>query len=545
MELHELLKEVSQRNASDLYLIAGAVPAMTVDGVVRIPKASDGKRITPELTHRFARQLMTDWHWDEFERRRELNMAYMVPEIGRFRVNILWQRGSIGIVVRRIVENIPTLQELGLPPVLREIALADRGIVIISGATGSGKSTTMASMIDFRNHLMTGHIVTVEDPIEFVYTHKRSIVTQRELGTDTLSVEEALRNSLRQAPSVISIGEMRDAETVKFALHASETGHLVFATLHSTNATLTLERVLHFFPGAAHEQVLMQMALNLRAVVCQRLIPRINDGRACAVEILANSPRAQDLIIKGDMRGLRDFIKSGMHEGSESFDLSLYRLTKKGVITKEDALRYSDSFNELEMKFRGLGIVPGSAWEDLSDPWQQTSADFDWPEAYVGSTEKLMAERHSYSNEGAAMAPSGDSGITPQIPGAAFSRDGGRAKPPPAGVPPTRGVATRYRDMIEAATREPTPPPKEPRQTLPPVSTRPATPRPAEPPTSRQVALPKANDLRTPPPQQSGSGGVEESRQPEEPPKRKRESFAPISELEDLDIGAELDSELD
>ncbi len=376
MELEALLKEVSDAQASDLFLVAGAVPCMNDDGVYRPLESSGGKRLTPDIAASFAQQVMTERQWEEFEDSREMNLAYMTQGAGRFRINVFVQRGSVAMVCRRVVMDIPTLRSLGLPPVLRDIALADRGIVLVTGSTGSGKSTSLASMIDYRNHLRSGHIITIEDPVEFIYRHRKAIVTQREVGIDTESFHSALRNTLRQAPSVICIGEMRDAETVQFAMHASETGHLVFATLHSTNAALAIERILHFYPGEMKEQIQMQLSLNLKAIICQRLVPGIHGGRVAAVEVLIDTPRMVSLIARGDMSELKAALAAENQEGMVNFDKSLFRLWKRKLITPEDALQNAESQNDLKLKLQGVGIDPRSSWNDTGDPWQGVEDDY-------------------------------------------------------------------------------------------------------------------------------------------------------------------------
>ncbi|MBI5153751.1 PilT/PilU family type 4a pilus ATPase [Candidatus Poribacteria bacterium] len=427
MELEPLLAEVFQARATDLYLIPGAIPCMSMHGSFAAPRASGGQRLMPNQTEEFARQLMTAEQWERFLGTREANVAYMSPTAGRFRVNALWQRGTVGLVLRRVVMEIPTLRQLGLPPILRDISLADRGIVLVTGSTGSGKSTSMASMIDYRNHLRSGHIVTIEDPIEFVYRHRRSIVTQREVGMDTASFEEALRNSLRQAPQVISIGEMRDAETVQFAMHASETGHLVFATLHSTNATMAVERLVHFYPGEQKEQVQLQLSMNLKAIICQRLVPRIGGGRCCACEILVNTPHLQALIAKGDMGALKMAMGVENSEGIQTFDKSLYKLFKTKRISPEDALASSDSQNDLQMKMRGIGIEPGSSWEDLSDPWANVQEDFAVPPGPQSAVARDTSIGGGYSNEAAPPMAGGGAPRAAMAPPPA---------PPPRPMPP-------------------------------------------------------------------------------------------------------------
>lgn len=380
LNLDDFLREAASLNASDLYLAAGAVPCIAVEGRYQASQLTNGERLTPEFTARMAKNCMSARQWADFENTLEANLAYTAEDIGRFRINCFWQRGSVAMVCRRVVWDIPTLRKLGLPPVMRRIALEDRGIVLVTGSTGSGKSTSLASMINYRNHIRSGHIVTIEDPVEFVYRHRKSVVTQREVGIDTLSFHEALKNSLRQAPQVICIGEMRDAETVQFAMHAAETGHLVFATLHSTNSTLAIERILHFYPGEMKAQVAAQLALNLKAIICQRLIPRPGGGRAAAIEILVNTPRIADLINKYDLGQIRMALAAENQDGMQSFDKSIYRLVKQGTVTVNDAMQAAESANDLALKLRGIGIEPGSSWEDIRDPWLAISSDYDAPE---------------------------------------------------------------------------------------------------------------------------------------------------------------------
>ncbi len=383
MNFVEILKEASAKKATDVYLITGAVPCINVEGHFSVPTTARNKRLSPQALEVFAKSVMSTAHWDELNDKCELNIAFMDPDIGRFRVNALWQRGSLGLVMRRVEMNIPTLKELGLPIVMRNVSLADRGIVLVCGSTGSGKSTTMASVLDYRNHLRSGHIVTIEDPIEFVYRHRRSIVTQREVGLDTHSFEEALKNSLRQAPQVISIGELRTAETVQFAMHAAETGHLVFATLHSTNAVAALERVMHFYPSSMERQVLSQLSLNLRTIICQRLIPNLEGGRSCATEVFMNNPRIQELIARGELGELKQYINEINHQdGTISFDKSLYILAKQGKISEQNALKYAESENDLSLKFKGMGL--SHEWENVENPWDSIEDPYSLPTDYSG-----------------------------------------------------------------------------------------------------------------------------------------------------------------
>jgi twitching motility protein PilU len=300
------------------------------------------------------RQMLTDEQWNLFLKNRELNFAYAGSKIARFRVNVYLQRGTVASVIRQIRVKIPSFEELLLPPLLQDLILSPRGLILVTGATGTGKSTTMAAMIDYRASKADGHIVTIEDPIEYMFQHRKSLVTQREVGMDTFSFKEALKNTLRQAPNVIYIGELRDADTVEFALHSAETGHLVLSTLHSTNASQTVERVLNFFPRDFHDQVLTQLSYNLKAIVSQRLIPSESGKRVPVLEVLINTAFVQEVIQKGEIGKLKKLMESGRQEGMQTFDLHLKELVEKGVISEEKALIYADSPSDLRLKLRGF-----------------------------------------------------------------------------------------------------------------------------------------------------------------------------------------------
>jgi twitching motility protein PilU len=310
---------------------------------------------------------MNEKQWKEFNEQMEMNLALSYPQLARFRVNAFRQRGSVGMVIRRIKVEIQSLEQLGLPSILGDISMTKRGLVLLVGGTGTGKSTTLAAMIDYRNSSSAGHIITIEDPIEFVHRHKKSIVNQREVGFDTLSFQQALKNAMRQAPDVILVGEVRETETMEAAITFADTGHLCFATLHGTNANQAFERILNFFSETRHEQILMQLSLNLRAIVSQRLIQTVDDGRAAALEILLDTPRIKDLIKKGAVDTLKDAMEQGIQEGCQTFDQALLVLYKEGKITLDQALINADSANNLRLKIKMEGLKGDDATEKLLD----------------------------------------------------------------------------------------------------------------------------------------------------------------------------------
>lgn len=352
--IDDLLRDMMEKDASDLYLSAFAYPKYSLQG--GFADAADHE-LEPKDTEAYAAALMSPDQREEFTRELEINLAYAIGTDGRFRVNIFTQRGSVAIVIRRIKVKIPKLSELGLPPLLGELIMAERGLLLMTGATGSGKSTTLAAMIDYRNETKGGHIVTIEDPVEFVHPNKMALINQREVGIDTKSFHIALKNTLRQAPKIIYIGEIRDTETMTFALHAAETGHLVLGTLHSNNANQTLERIANFFPHEFHSQLMLQLSLNLRAILSQRLIRTKTHGRAPALEIMLNTPYIAELISKGDIMGIKAAMNASKGEGLQTFDMDIHRLWRDGLITEEEAFKNADSANNLRLRMRGIGTV--------------------------------------------------------------------------------------------------------------------------------------------------------------------------------------------
>ena len=348
--VHELLKLLISRNGSDLFITADFPPAIKVDG--KISKVSS-QALTLHHTLALTRSIMNDKQMAEFESTKECNFAISPPGIGRFRVNAFVQMGKVGMVLRVIPERPPTIDEMGLPPILKDIAMTNRGLVIIVGATGSGKSTSMAAMLDWRNEHSHGHIITVEDPVEFVHEHKNCIVTQREIGLDTENWEIALKNMLRQAPNVILMGEIRDRATMEHAVVFAETGHLCLATLHANSANQALDRIINFFPDERREQLLMDLSLNLNAIVSQRLLPCENSkGRVAAIEIMINSPLVSDMIFKGEVGEIKEIMKRSREIGMQTFDQALFDLYEAGVISYKETLRNADSQNDVRLQIK-------------------------------------------------------------------------------------------------------------------------------------------------------------------------------------------------
>jgi twitching motility protein PilU len=346
----DLLRLMISRNGSDLFITAEFPPAIKVDG--KVTKVSP-QALTPAHTLSLARSIMNDKQASEFERTKECNFAIAPPGVGRFRVNAFVQQGRVGMVLRVIPQTLPTIDGLGVPQVLKEVTMSKRGLCILVGATGSGKSTTLAAMIDWRNEQSYGHIITIEDPVEFVHPHKNCVVTQREVGLDTDSWEMALKNTLRQAPDVILMGEVRDRETMEHAIAFAETGHLCMATLHANSANQALDRIINFFPEERRAQLLMDLSLNLKGLISQRLVPRQDGkGRFAAVEVLLNTPLISDLIFKGEVAEIKEIMKKSRNLGMQTFDQALFDGFEKNLISFEDALRNADSVNDLRLQIK-------------------------------------------------------------------------------------------------------------------------------------------------------------------------------------------------
>ena len=364
MEVRSLLKVMVDREASDLYLTVDAPPIYRIHGATQ---PTDAPPFGNEQLEALALALMRGQQRGEFEEKMEMNLALFYKELGRFRVNIFRQRGNVGLVFRHIKADIQTVEQLELPPIIKDIAMTKRGLVLVVGATGSGKSTSLAAMIDYRNTIHQGHIITVEDPIEFVHQHKKSIITQREVGFDTLTFQNALKNTLRQAPDVILIGEVRDTETMEAAITFAETGHLCIGTLHSNNANQAIERIMNFFPVERHAQIYLQLSLNLRAIISQRLIPSVDGKRVPALEIMLDTPRIKDLIKKAEVDTLKEAMEQGIDEGCQTFDHVLFQLYKANKILLEQALINADSANNLRLKIKLEGLKGDDAVNALLD----------------------------------------------------------------------------------------------------------------------------------------------------------------------------------
>ncbi len=368
MDIGYFLKLMREKNASDMFLTTGAPVYIKIEGKL-YPMGNTG--MPTGMVKKIAASLMDEASFNKFELELEHNMAISLKESGRFRINCFKQRGEIGMVIRAIKSEIPSIEQLQLPLILKDIINEPRGLVLVTGSTGSGKSTAMAAMINHRNDTQTGHILTIEDPIEFLHKHKKSIVNQREVGLDTHAFHNALRNAMREAPDVILIGEILDTTTMEAAIAFAETGHLCLATLHSNNADQTLDRILNFFPETAHKNVLMNLALNLKAVISLRLVIDKDGRRLPATEVLINTPFVRDLIRRGEVHEIKDAMDKSLEEGMHTFDQSLFKLYKSGKIELEEALRNADSRDGLSLKIR-LSQGSDAEHDPYGDLYSQT-----------------------------------------------------------------------------------------------------------------------------------------------------------------------------
>ena len=373
--LYGLLSKMQEEGGSDLFITAGAPPSMRLHG--KITPITD-KKLTPQQSMALAISVMEDKEQTEFQSTRECNFAISVPDVARFRVNAFVQRGSAGMVIRIIGFEVPSFEKLALPEVLKDVAMTTRGLVIFVGGTGSGKSTSLAALIDYRNENSQGHIITIEDPVEFVHKHKGCLVTQREVGTDTEGFEIALKNTLRQAPDVILIGEIRDEHTMEHAIAFAETGHLCLATLHANNTNQAMDRIINFFPEERRNQLLLDLSLNLKSVISQRLLATPGgDGRRAAVEILLNTPLMGELIKKGEIHEMKELVKKSREQGMITFDEAIFELIKSGQVTMEEGMRNADSVNDLRLRIKLDEGGAGLENEEASGGLELKDADDD------------------------------------------------------------------------------------------------------------------------------------------------------------------------
>ena len=356
MDFKDYLKLLAIKDGSDLYLTVGAQPSAKFQGTLR---PIDKMTLTNANIKEIAYSVMNDEQIRDFEKKPEMNLALSEQGIGRFRINIFKQRNTLSMVIRNIVTDIPSFESLKLPPILQKLVMAKNGLILFVGGTGSGKSTSLASLIDYRNTNSAGHIITIEDPIEFIHSHKKSIINQREVGVDTDSYADALKNTLRQAPDVILIGEIRDAETMEHALAFAETGHLAISTLHATNANQAIDRIINFFPEERHKQLLNDLSLNIVGFISQRLIPTVDKKRCAAVEVLLGTPIVRDVIKRGGVSELKEIMEKSINLGMQTFDHALIELFKQGRITEEEAIRNADSANNLRLKINLASGVSG------------------------------------------------------------------------------------------------------------------------------------------------------------------------------------------
>jgi twitching motility protein PilU len=383
MPIKKYLEVLAKHDGSDLYLSTGAPPSGKFQGVL---KPLSKEPLKPGQIAEMIQEVMDDDQKHEFERELELNMAISLPGVGRFRLNMFRQRNEVSVVARNIVTDIPKFDDLGLPEVLKSAVMEKRGLILFVGGTGSGKSTSLASLIDHRNSTSAGHIITIEDPVEFVHRHKKSIINQREVGVDTKSFQAALKNTLRQAPDVILIGEVRDAETMEHALAFAETGHLAISTLHANNANQAIDRIINFFPSERHAQILQDLGLNVQAIISQRLVPTVDNKRVAAVEVLLGTKTIQDLIYKGDIDSIKEIMAKSEMLGMQTFDAALFKLHQSGKISLDEALKNADSVNNLRLRIK---LAEGD-----SPAGSDGGANNNEPSAFDGlSLEKTDAEK--------------------------------------------------------------------------------------------------------------------------------------------------------
>jgi twitching motility protein PilU len=373
MEIKRLLQVMVEKEASDVYLTVGSPPMYRIEGIVQ---PIGDVEFAPADLEKLAESVMSEKQWQEFNAKLEMDLVLVlsIPDLSRFRVNVLRQRGFVALVIRKIRFEIRSIDQLKLPQILKDIVMRKAGLVLVVGATGSGKSTSLAAMIDHRNSTAPGHIISVEDPIEFVHPHKRCIVTQRELGFDTHSFGDALKRAVRQAPDVILIGEIRDRDSMEAAITFADTGHLCLGTLHSTNVNQSFERILNLFPADRHSQILMHLSLSLRAVISQRLVPSMDGARVAAIEILIDTPRIKDLIKQGDIDSLKEAMEQGVQEGCQTFDQALFTLYKENKITLQQALMNADSANNLRLKIKLEGLTGDDALDKLIEKGSSSSS---------------------------------------------------------------------------------------------------------------------------------------------------------------------------
>jgi twitching motility protein PilU len=390
VEFEECLKILVEKEGSDLYYSTGNPPSAKFYGTLN--QLSDVP-MQPGEIQVLADNIMTEKQQEEFRETMEMNLAISREGLGRYRVNIFRQRNEVSMVIRRLGDTLPNYKDLGLPPVLPKLIMSKLGLILFVGGTGSGKSTSMAALIDYRNEKSKGHIITIEDPVEFTHPHKGCVVNQREVGTDTHTFHDALANTLRQAPDVILIGEIRHMETMEHALAFAETGHLCLSTLHANNANQAMDRIINFFPDERHKQLLSDLSLNMRGIISQRLIPTVDGKRAAAIEILLGTPRAADLIAKGDVGSLKELMEKSGEQGMQTFDMALFKLFKQGKITLEEALKNADSKNNLRLRITLDSKKPGNKQEDEAPKPKAAPADkAAAPKAEVPKTEEPKKE---------------------------------------------------------------------------------------------------------------------------------------------------------